>query len=259
MSKFKWRQKQVEKKWVRVGLLGLTGFLGWAMLYFHTHNPEAPCFTPDWNAWAKMLKCYIPPIYESEKPRSYKYFIQLVATLPTLLLLWYFRTYDARQAIAKADAQIQQSNLVSGLDKLIQDDAFVIEVGTSILIEVSKETDEFNKQIRNAFVERLNYLSEEDRKEQERIGSDALHGKNSIGPTVPVAKYVRQIFRWLIAHPELGDSVVLNYQVFLVCSELDEVWRENKKNQSALLEKVTLAELQQALDISEEHESVFCK
>lgn len=86
-----------------------------------------------------------------------------------LLALWWFRTYDTRQQIDKAQEQInksqelidtsqkqiQQGNFVSGLNKLLKTDTFSISVGVQMLIQVSRNTRSFDEDIRLAFIKRI--------------------------------------------------------------------------------------------------------
>ena len=88
-------------------------------------------------------------------PEVQKYLKPICVSFPIFLALWWFRTRDSRQQIAASNAQIQQANFTSGMDKLVQNRPLQIDVGVMILLEVSKKTDAFDKEIRLAFIKRL--------------------------------------------------------------------------------------------------------
>ena len=69
-------------------------------------------------------------------------------TVPTFLALWWFRTYDARQ-------QLQRANFEAGVGHIASDTPIRIEIGTQILREVSKVTSAFDIEIALTFVKRL--------------------------------------------------------------------------------------------------------
>ncbi len=144
-----------------------------------------------------------------------------------LVTLWYFRTRDVRQQIAKQDAQIQQGNFVSGLNKIVADKALTVSIGVKILMSVSDKTDEFNDDIRLAFIKRLKqYISD----------------KSGNPPKKMRLTYVQWILYWLHKHPEekmdLDDCNFIN-QDFVIpdmtFGKLDslagsEVWNWNFEN-----------------------------
>lgn len=87
----------------------------------------------------------------------FAYFLNATGVAPILLALWHFRTYDVRQQIEKAEQQIQQATLESGMNKLIGEHSLSIDVGTQLLLKLSSETNRFNDQIQLAFIKRLQY------------------------------------------------------------------------------------------------------
>ena len=69
-------------------------------------------------------------------------------TSPIFLTLWWFRTYDSRQ-------QLQRANFEAGVGLIASDTPIRIEIGTQILLEVSKVTSAFDIEIALTFVKRL--------------------------------------------------------------------------------------------------------
>ena len=69
-------------------------------------------------------------------------------TSPIFLTLWWFRTYDSRQ-------QLQRANFETGVGHIASDTPIRIEIGTQILLEVSKVTSVFDSEIALTFVKRL--------------------------------------------------------------------------------------------------------
>ena len=74
-------------------------------------------------------------------------------TLPTFFALWWFRTYDSRQ-------QLQRANFETGVGHIASDTPIRIEIGTQILVEVSKVTSAFDSEIALTFIKRLKRFPE---------------------------------------------------------------------------------------------------
>ena len=74
-------------------------------------------------------------------------------TVPTFIALWWFRTYDSRQ-------QLQRANFEAGVGHIASDTPIRIEIGTQILIQVSKVTSAFDSEIALTFVKRLKRFPE---------------------------------------------------------------------------------------------------
>ena len=153
-------------------------------------------------------------------PEVQKYLKPICVSFPVFLALWWFRTRDSRQQIAASNAQIQQANFTSGMDKLVQNRPLQIDVGVMILLEVSKKTGAFDKEIRLAFIKRLKKLpimpaKPTDTKMPDGVGSArvALKSLNRLS-------YAQYILQWLIAKqdnyakkPELS-GMRCDYQEF---------------------------------------------
>lgn len=132
------------------------------------------------------------------------YLVLPILSLFVVFALWVFRTYDARQQIEQtnrqlqqagrqAKRQLQQANFAKGLDNLVGDDPLQVDIGVILLLEVSKETSDFDKEIRLAFIKRLKELP----------------GK--LGKIKPwemcdnKLSYAQYIMQWLIDHPKEDD------------------------------------------------------
>lgn len=121
------------------------------------------------------------------------------------LALWWFRTYDVQH-------QIQQNNFIKGMEKISSDSPLEIEVGVSMLLEVSNATAAFDNEIRVAFIKRLKeFPSNLDGKQISAVVSNRL-------------SYAQYILRWFIDHLERGgrplnlNGMDCRYQEFLVTS-----------------------------------------
>lgn len=141
---------------------------------------------------------------------------QLPATLPTLALLWRFRTYDTRQQIVQEKEQIQQNYLTEGLRLLMTDDPLKITVGAEFLIEVSKQIrdDKFDAQVRIAFVNRLQHLPRLVHKDstQEKLGNAPVPVCISVKDArIP---YALKIFEWLWFNLDVDETIKLTFQNF---------------------------------------------
>ncbi len=122
-----------------------------------------------------------------------------------LISLWCFRTHDTREQIQKTQEQIQQGNFASGLNKLVEDEGFKISIGVQLLIQVSKSTDTFNKDIRLAFIKRIQKLP--------NISIPPLNCQYHLN--MPELSYLIHIFQWLVDHDNRGyiDVPAMNFQI----------------------------------------------
>lgn len=128
------------------------------------------------------------------------------------IALWFFRTYDTRQ-------QIQQANFVKGLENLVSDNPLQIDIGVILLLEVSKATSVFDKEIRLAFIKRLKELPGD------------LNGRKVMDMRTKRLSYAQYIIQWLINNPKSGDPLDLSgmdcrYQEF---TSRGDSGRTNKK------------------------------
>ena len=120
-------------------------------------------------------------------------------TVPTFLALWWFRTYDARQ-------QLQRANFEAGVVLIASDTPISIEIGTQILLEVSKVTSAFDREIRLTFIKRLKRPSADTKVNTEMKAAGYRYG------------YAQHMFRWLLARGGKWDlnNMQLQYQEFTV-------------------------------------------
>lgn len=222
--KIEWWRILIESKWARAIVLAGSVLFGWRLL-----NSDIPDY---------LLSC----IYKDENGNIPFLFAQLLATLPTVAFLWIFRTYDTRQQIDTSNAQLQQSNFISGVNKLISDDQLKISVGTKILLETSKITNAFDEQIRLAFIRRLQKLP---------AGMSAQpsvnpHDKKSLSILNNRISYTKHIFEWLVDHPELGNNINLNdpgfiyYEIRLIM----DAGADDK------MQEISLKQIQKVLDMT---------
>ncbi len=118
-------------------------------------------------------------------------------TLPTFLVLWWFRTYDSRQ-------QSLRANFETGAQHVLSDTPSHIEIGVEILKNVSEVTSSYDREIRTAFMRRLKQfpaVTESNRK----LLTDGYR-----------FAYAQHILRWIVAHGGKWDLtyIDLRYQEF---------------------------------------------
>lgn len=123
--------------------------------------------------------------------------------LPVFVALWWFRTRDTHAQINKSQAQIHQNNLAIGLDKLVSGDSLQLAIGVQMLIQVSKNTKEFNEEIRLAFIKRLQHLPDDIKYHD---GNDAVLNSNRFSIQLPTLNHMPHIFDWLVQHAEQDDN-----------------------------------------------------
>lgn len=146
------------------------------------------------------------------------YLIFPMLSLFVFLALWLFRTYDTRQQIHQTHAQIEQTNkqilqanFAKGLDNLVNNDPLQIDIGVILLLEVSKSTPAFDKEIRLAFIKRLQILPEPIYK--------TFPEKGKFNRWIEIddsrIPYTPHILRWIVNHPELGWYIEFSRMEFL--------------------------------------------
>lgn len=121
--------------------------------------------------------------------------------LPVFVALWWFRTRDTHAQINKSQAQIYQNNLAIGLDKLVSGDSLQLAIGVQMLIQVSRNTKEFDGEIRLALIKRLQHLPKGFHDER-----NANTIPNRVSIYMPALSYMPHIFRWLINHAKSNES-----------------------------------------------------
>ena len=119
-----------------------------------------------------------------------------------LLALWYFRTRDTLRRIADTDEQFQQNSFSIGITNLMQDDPTTINVGVTMLLQVSSKTKSFDNLIRDAFISRLRKEPQMP-KVGEPIDTNAHTSHEAIKRAEleipPRLTYAQYILQWLIA------------------------------------------------------------
>ncbi len=100
-------------------------------------------------------------------------------TVPTFVALWWFRTYDSRQ-------RLQRANFEAGVAQIVSDTPISIEIGTQILIQVSKVTSAFDSEIALTFVKRLKRYPAETPKNKTLVNGGYRWG------------YAQHMLEWLI-------------------------------------------------------------
>ena len=120
-------------------------------------------------------------------------------TLPTFLVLWWFRTYDSRQ-------QLQRANFEMGVKQIDSDTPISIEIGVEILKNVSKVTSSYDREIHLAFLKRLKRPVADTPANTELKSGGYRYG------------YAQHIFRWMIARGGKWDlrSMQLQFQEFTI-------------------------------------------
>lgn len=152
----------------RFGILFLLGLLGVFILYIFNN-----CF---------FVSCLIQECLKIEKNSRLISSIQLLLLgLPIAIGLWVFRNRDKKeqieqsyQQIEKSNKQIEKSNkqieqsiitinqnkLFNALEDFTSDDILKIEIATQSLINLSKNFNIFDDEIKLAFIKRLKHLPE---------------------------------------------------------------------------------------------------
>lgn len=184
----------LSNKWMRVFWLSLAGLAGLA-----------------------LFKCAGGPILDyldiakvgdgkSSYPANARgYLVLPILSLFVIFALWVFRTYDTRQQIEQtnrqlqqanqqANRQLQQANFAKGLDNLVSNNPLQVDVGVILLLEVSRETSVFDKEIRLAFIKRLKEMPKEF--EGQKV-EEGLSGRLS---------YAQYIIQWLIDNPKISGK-----------------------------------------------------
>lgn len=156
----------LNRPWKRFVILMVAGALGWSL--FKCCGEWILCFLGATGRVRDYLELVMSPIF-------------------VFLALWLFRTYDTRQ-------QIQQTNFAKGLDNLVSDDPLKVDIGVILLLEVSKATPAFDKEIRLAFIKRLKELPEK------------LDGRSVMEMRANRLSYAQYIIQWLIDHPKVGGT-----------------------------------------------------
>ena len=108
-------------------------------------------------------------------------------TLPVFLALWWFRTYDSFQADWRA-------NFEAGIAHIVSEMPNRIEVGTVMLIKISKATSSYDREIRTAFIRRL-----------KRFPADADTNHKLLAGGYRFA-YAQQMLQWLKESPAKKDQ-----------------------------------------------------
>jgi len=124
--------------------------------------------------------------------------------LPVFVALWWFRTRDTHAQISKSQAQIHQNNLAIGLDKLVSDDSLQLAIGVQMLIQVSRNTKEFDGEIRLALIKRMQHLPDDIKYHDGKSIADI--DRKAVNIRWPTLNYMRHIFDWLVQHAEQDDN-----------------------------------------------------
>ncbi len=183
------KQPWIEKKKWRVCILVGTAVLGAGLWwFFHSHIRD----------------------FSGEKQQYVTSWMEIFTlSFPVLLALWWFRTYDTQQQIAKSKEQvdksqdqIQQSSFVSGLENLLKPDSLSASIGVQLLIQISDSTHIFDENIRLAFIKRIQKLPETDVPILDRS-----YGYSIADPEV---NYLPHIFEWIVDYTERNGEYMNN-------------------------------------------------
>lgn len=158
----------ISKKLMRFGILIFAGGAGWWLFTCHE----------DW------ILCLLG-IDKTDRARDY--LVLPMMSIFVVFALWVFRTYDTRQ-------EIQQTNFTKGLDNLVSDNPLQVDIGVILLLEVSRATPAFDKEIRLAFIKRLKELPGD------------LGGRSVMEMRANRLSYAQYIIQWLIDHPKVGGA-----------------------------------------------------
>jgi len=175
----------ISKKGIRLGILVLAGCAGMALSKYWSE----PIL--DFLDIAKTDMAKTDDNASSYPANVRGYFALPILSFFVFIALWFFRTYDTRQ-------KIQQTNFTEGLGNLVSDNPLQVDIGVFLLLEVSKATSAFDKEIRLAFIKRLK-MSPKEFKEQEF--QDGLSNRLS---------YAQYILPWLINNPKESSDLKLN-------------------------------------------------
>ena len=99
-------------------------------------------------------------------------------SLPVFCFLWWFRTHDTRENIAKQQEQIdtalhqqKEGRVANSMKFLAGNNPLEIEIGVQQLIRLSEDDNRFDADIQLAFIRRLKYcpLTDEEKKRDARL------------------------------------------------------------------------------------------
>lgn len=170
--------------------------------------------------------------------------------LPVLIALWCFRTRDTREQINKTQAQIYQNNLAIGLNKLVESDSLQLAVGVQMLIQVSRNTKEFDGEIRLAFIKRLQHLPDDIRYHD---GKPATLNPDRFSVALPTLNYMPHIFGWLIEHANrsginIDDDSIDVPEMYFEIEELKSTKDFIDRELAVFAKKIPLLEIKTALE-----------
>jgi len=170
--------------------------------------------------------------------------------LPVFVTLWWFRTRDTHAQTDKTQAQIYQNNLAIGLNKLVESDSLQLAIGVQMLIQVSRNTNEFDGEIRLAFIKRLQHLPDDIRYHD---GKPATLNTDRFSVALPTLNYMPHMFDWLIEHAKRNgididnDSIDVPEMYFEI-EELESTKYFIDRELAVFTKKIPLREIKMALE-----------
>ena len=174
----KWSDPWLGGIWRRLGVLLVAAGIGLVSVKYF--SPWLICFFPEYLYGDIRTVVGAAPL-----------------TLPTFLVLWWFRTYDS---ITRG----MRDNFEAGVAHIAKDIPISIEIGVGIIISVSEVTSSFDNEIRLTFMKRLKRPVADTQANNALTFSGYRYG------------YAQHIFRWMMARGGKWDlsNIKLQYQEF---------------------------------------------
>ena len=180
-----------------------------------------------------------------------EYYVRLpLLTLPLLFVLWFFRTYDTRQQIAKSEAQTHESRFTNGLNKLLSEKSLHISMGVKLLTRLSHQTDgKLDDEIRLAFIKRFQHLPDSIRYHN---GNKVPSGKQ-ISLKWPTLNYIPHMLQWILDHPKKNkinfDKKSIDVpEMYFEIEEMDSTKRFTDELTPVCDKKIWLSDIQTTLN-----------
>ena len=161
---------------------------------------EANSYIGEVNRWVMEKNASNEYIRKVLTPATY--------SLPIFLALWWFRTYDSRM-------QIQRANFEAGVAHIASDTPINIEIGVQILLGVSEVTSAFDREICITFIKRLKRPVSDNHQQYDAI-KNYRYG------------YAQHMFRWMTARDgewDLSNMQLQNQEFTLEGVALESILR----------------------------------
>ena len=184
------------------------------------------------SAWAY---CYLPCLLPETEYRLKTSLIMLLLALPTVFLIWFFRTYDVREQIEKSRTNNQLNNFANALKLFVEKENIEANcIGLKLLLEI-KHQELYEKQI--------NLATKFKNLQNANLSGADLHGADLRNAELQGAILVGADLRWADLRGVITGQVIVGRATSLINAKLQEA-----KLQGADLQRAELqgAKLQKA-------------